>query len=280
MYEDVKDVVGDVWENRETFEEGDPEEEGLKDGLMSKSNLSVSSLKEETIADDHSKLGDKQCDIPPFCNTSSNDNVNLYVPAVVNSVISPENKNCKTENEIEDLSTSRCILEHAEGDKTKSKEGTPQEGVKRRKQIASWERKQAKLLMKQVTKRCALQACVNVEEDDDLDYLFDDEDEEATEIMYSSISYTRTSPEINVPVDEENRVDENQHPSRSVSHEFQSSFLEHQDSSAMYQSLPYSSYKERAAEFEEAKKIAKLSHEACESHLKTICEDIHHYLGE
>ncbi|RUS83807.1 hypothetical protein EGW08_008419 [Elysia chlorotica] len=274
VYEDVKDIVGQRRKNNESFENSNPEQDEHAEGFMVESHLNARSLKKENIADDHTNVTSSNGNI-------TNDNISLHSPTLFNIGSDNENsqKNSSSENEVKELGVFGCSQEHTENDVTKSSTDGQQQDLKRRDRIVSWERRQAKLLMKEVNKRCALKTCVNMEDDDDLDYLFEDDNEEATDIMYSSMSFIRTSPEIDSPLEEEKKIDKNQIPSRSVSHEIQSpSSLVHQDSGDLYQSLPYSGYKERVSEFEEAKKIAKLSHEACESHLKTICEDIHCYL--
>ncbi|GFR74392.1 VPS9 domain-containing 1 [Elysia marginata] len=259
-YEDIKDIVGDIRTDDRIFDKSDQKVEGNVIDHKTKPSLVASPVKEDTGGDN---LPTDSDDAGSSKNIDDGSKVFL-----------------ETQDDVERLNPEQFSSLDKDGE-ADFDDSPPQKPTSHREQNISWEMKQAKLLMKQVNKRCTLQAYMNIEEDDNLDYLFDEDDEEATESMFSSMSYTRTSPELSTPAKEESKVDENQHPSRSVSHEFRSSDVsEDQDSSAMYQSLPYSSYKERVAESEEAKKIAKLSREACESHLKAICEDVHHYLDK
>ena len=262
VYEDVKDIVGDLTETGETFEKSDPEQGGNTEGVTEKSDLITSTPEREAVFE--CPDGDQD---EPVMNSDSN--------------IENLDGNSDSHNAAEAVDFSKTVSNGSTGNKAKSNEVVPENSVKSNEREMSWERKQAQLLMRQVNKRFTMQAYVNTEEDDNLDYLFEDDNKEVAESIYSSISTMRSSPVPNTQLNEEGNTNTNQYPSRSVSHEFQSSsFVDEQDSGVMYQSLPFSNYRERVAESEEAKKIAKLSREACASHLKAICEDIHHYLGE
>ncbi|GFO41122.1 vps9 domain-containing 1 [Plakobranchus ocellatus] len=288
VYEDVKDLMGDTWEPNESIEDN-PTEQGNsedcqsneKEHVMNDFNEEEKEVSEESNVSTPTLTLASSEDRGKHPKKSSNFTESNIVPEDADSIASQTTPIT--------LSTSTVIPQNAEN-KTEYSTQVSTESMKSSETAElSRERKQAQLLMKQVSKRYTLDAFASSDEDEDLDYLFEDDAEsfEITENMYSSLSNIRNTSEKGKSheevtiVDGKDKFDVSQCPNRSASHEFQSSSSsEDQVNSNLYQSLPYCNFNERTAEAEEAKRIAKLSLEACERHLTSICEDIHRYLDK
>ncbi|CAL1545489.1 unnamed protein product [Lymnaea stagnalis] len=145
----------------------------------------------------------------------------------------------------------------------------------------SWERKQAQLLMRQVTRDYSSYKLDKVDFDEDtLDYLFDDDDnddnsyeDEIFNPKTCNVLKDNSSVLPSVPEKSPLKPPDSTPLDRSVSHQPPASFV-CEDDADHYQSLPARLGKDEV----DHRKFSELNMDAYERHLKSIAEDIHRYL--
>ncbi|KAH9491635.1 hypothetical protein Btru_031098 [Bulinus truncatus] len=140
----------------------------------------------------------------------------------------------------------------------------------------SWERKQAQLLMRQVTRDYSSYK-LDYYDDDNLDYLFDEEDDdESNSFLTPEFWNSLTSgKDCRHGISESDSQIENSPLARSVSHQPTGSSIYAEDPGQTCYSLPAKLDEHDGVD---DKTFSKMHLEACGRHLQSISEDVHRYL--
>lgn len=153
----------------------------------------------------------------------------------------------------------------------------------------SWERRQAQILMRQVTKDYSSYKLGQSDYDENnLDYLFDDDNDDDDLYSWFNNSSIKpgqqnsSSPKTTFPQESESAESSSQGQSPNLDRSISETVtavrsLSENDDANQFQSLPISLNQDKA---QEDKEFARLSQDAYRRHLKSISEDIHRYLGK